>query len=381
MYKRQDEDKSEDEILAKNVPGIDLIISGHTHTQLDEPIRHGDTYIVSCGEYGRNLGTISMTQKDDGRWDVDTYELIPVTDEIKADAATQERIDKLMETVDTNYLSHFGYTKDQILAENDIEFSFEDFTDKMAFELQVLCNGLIRDDLEVSIQYPTRVEASKMAKGKNLDRDDLRVVRIGALDYNMCGCMHVPSLRYLQMLYISGYEKTAKGYKIKYLVGDQLLDCVSRRYKVLDEASRSLAVSHLYVNTGVNRLINETRQLNRDIVVWKQKYYEMFGKELGQSEEDIIIHFFDDIDVKSEADVAKYVTENYKKAVIFVAKTYDNVHVVVASHKDMDFDSAKVFKEIADAYHLKGGGSARLSQGGGMYSEEIIKFVKTHRFS
>ena len=62
----------------------------------------------------------------------------------------------------------------------------------MAFELQVLCNGLIRDDLEVSIQYPTRVEASKMAKGKNLDRDDLRVVRIGALDYNMCGCMHVP---------------------------------------------------------------------------------------------------------------------------------------------------------------------------------------------
>ena len=47
----------------------------------------------------------------------------------------------------------------------------------------------------------------------------------------------------------------------------------------------------------------------------------------------------------------------------------------------MDFDSAKVFKEIADAYHLKGGGSARLSQGGGMYSEEIIKFVKTHRFS
>lgn len=37
-----------------------------------------------------------------------------------------------------------------------------------------------------------------------------------------------------------------------------------------------------------------------------------------------------------------------------MAKTYDNVHVVVASHKDMDFDSAKVFKEIADAYHLKG---------------------------
>lgn len=119
----EDEDKSEDEILAKNVPDIDLIISGHTHTQLDEPIQHGDTYIVSCGEYGRNLGSISMTQKSDGRWNMDTYELIPVTDKIKGDSATQERIDELMETVDTNYLSHFGYTREQVLAENDIEFS------------------------------------------------------------------------------------------------------------------------------------------------------------------------------------------------------------------------------------------------------------------
>ena len=47
----KDEDKSEDEILAKSVPELDLIISGHTHTKLDETIQHGDTYIVSASEY------------------------------------------------------------------------------------------------------------------------------------------------------------------------------------------------------------------------------------------------------------------------------------------------------------------------------------------
>lgn len=119
----EDEDSSEDEILAKNVPDIDLIISGHTHTTLEEPIRHGDTYIVSCGEYGKNLGSLSMTQKKNKRWKMDTYKLMPVTDEVESDQATQERIDELMKTVDTNYLSHFGYTKDQVLAENDIEFN------------------------------------------------------------------------------------------------------------------------------------------------------------------------------------------------------------------------------------------------------------------
>ena len=126
-----DEDKSEDEILAKEVPDIDLIISGHTHTQLDEPIQHGDTYVVSCGEYGRNLGTISMTQKENGRWDMTSYELVPVSEEVEADEATQERIDSLMDTVDTNYLVNFGYTREQVLAENDIEFnSLEEMSTK-----------------------------------------------------------------------------------------------------------------------------------------------------------------------------------------------------------------------------------------------------------
>ena len=80
----EDEKVSEDEILAKNVPDIDLIVSGHTHTQLAEPILQGDTCIVSCGEYGKNLGTLSMTQKENGRWETDTYELVPVTDEIQS---------------------------------------------------------------------------------------------------------------------------------------------------------------------------------------------------------------------------------------------------------------------------------------------------------
>lgn len=119
----ENEDESEDEILAKSVPDIDLIISGHTHTVLEKPIRHGDTYIVSCGEYGKNLGSLSMTQNKNKRWTMNSYKLIPVTDEVEADQATQQRIDQLMATVDTNYLSKFGYTRTQILAKNDIEFN------------------------------------------------------------------------------------------------------------------------------------------------------------------------------------------------------------------------------------------------------------------
>lgn len=118
-----DQQKSEDEILAKKVPEIDLIISGHTHTTLEEPIRHGDTYIVSCGEYGKNLGTLSMRQQSDGRWEMTSYALLPITPAIDADLPTQERIDGFMKSVDSDYLSRFGYAQDQVLAQNDIAFA------------------------------------------------------------------------------------------------------------------------------------------------------------------------------------------------------------------------------------------------------------------
>ena len=123
----EDESKSEDEILAKKVPDLDVIVSAHTHTKLDEPIVHGDTYIVSAGEYGKYLGSLSLEQKDDGRWNMKEYKLTSIETDIAENAATQEEINSFMATVDTDYLAQFGFTREQVLAENDVAFdSLED---------------------------------------------------------------------------------------------------------------------------------------------------------------------------------------------------------------------------------------------------------------
>ena len=117
------EDKSEDEILAKEVPDLDLIVSGHTHTKLDEPIRHGNTYIVSCAEYGKYLGGLTMIQNGAGRWNIKEYTLTPVTTDIAQDAQAQQVVDSFMSLVDTKYLAQFGYTKDQVLCTNEVSFA------------------------------------------------------------------------------------------------------------------------------------------------------------------------------------------------------------------------------------------------------------------
>ena len=69
---------SEDEDLARAVPEIDLIVSGHTHTTLPEPIVVGDTYIVSAGSNCENLGSITLSWNGAGEKTLEEYRLIPI---------------------------------------------------------------------------------------------------------------------------------------------------------------------------------------------------------------------------------------------------------------------------------------------------------------
>lgn len=122
----EDPKKSEDELLAKAVPELDVIISGHTHTTLEEPIIEGNTAIVSAGEYGINVGSMHLSQNAEGRWEVEDYNLIPIRPDIEADEATQEKIDAFEANIDDTYLKQFGYTASEVLCENDYEFASVD---------------------------------------------------------------------------------------------------------------------------------------------------------------------------------------------------------------------------------------------------------------
>jgi 2',3'-cyclic-nucleotide 2'-phosphodiesterase (5'-nucleotidase family) len=50
----------EDRELAREVPGIDVIIGGHSHTALYKPVLQGDTIIVQAGSLGMYLGQLEL---------------------------------------------------------------------------------------------------------------------------------------------------------------------------------------------------------------------------------------------------------------------------------------------------------------------------------
>ena len=113
--------KGEDYELARAVEGIDLIVSGHSHTTLQEPIQVGDTYIVSAGEYGKNLGRITLDWDGSGVTLAD-YQLIPIDASVEDDPRLAAWIEQAKQEVEENYLSGFGLGFDQVLTDNPYPF-------------------------------------------------------------------------------------------------------------------------------------------------------------------------------------------------------------------------------------------------------------------
>lgn len=129
-----DPEKSEDEILAKEVEGIDLIVSGHSHTALDEPIIVGNTVVASCGQYNDNLGEVSF-KKVDGKYELAGYGLVELDDRIKDDTSTSEKIKDFKKTASKKYFGQYGYKWDQVLATSDVNFkSIDEFGEEQGEE-------------------------------------------------------------------------------------------------------------------------------------------------------------------------------------------------------------------------------------------------------
>lgn len=120
----------EDVRLAKAVPGIDVIVGGHTHTALEEAIIvNGRTPVVQTGKYGENLGELVLTL-DGGKLTVESYKLHPIDDTIVGDRAIADEIATIEKAVTEVVFASRGYRIDQPLAvaPRDLPNTFTDIT-------------------------------------------------------------------------------------------------------------------------------------------------------------------------------------------------------------------------------------------------------------
>ena len=108
-------------LLARAVPEIDVIISGHSHTTLEQPIVEGDTFIVSAGEYCKNLGVIKLHKDNDGNSVLDDYSLVSVDETVADDEGISAVVEEYKQKVNEHYLAQYGMEYDGVIAHCDFD--------------------------------------------------------------------------------------------------------------------------------------------------------------------------------------------------------------------------------------------------------------------
>lgn len=196
--------KGEDYELAKKTTGIDLIVSGHTHTTLKEAIEVNDTYIVSAGSYGKYLGVVELDYEKDGSYKLDSYELIPIDENTPEDETIAAMVERFKATVETDYLAQYGVTFDQVLVDNQIQFETVKEIKSTQHESPV-CN-LFADAYKWAIEEATgqRVDVALTAAG--VIRESLPYGPITTSDVFNAASLGVGTEGELIAIYVTGAD-------------------------------------------------------------------------------------------------------------------------------------------------------------------------------
>ena len=107
-------DRGEDLDLLAAIPELDVVIGGHTHTELAEPLLSGHRPVVQTGKYGEHLGELVLSVAD-GQVTVESYRLIPIDDQIEGDPDIQSRVEDFLQQSGEVVFASRGYQTTQPL--------------------------------------------------------------------------------------------------------------------------------------------------------------------------------------------------------------------------------------------------------------------------
>ncbi|RYH10582.1 thiosulfohydrolase SoxB [Tropicimonas sp. IMCC6043] len=154
-----------DHKMASRVSGIDVILSGHTHDALPEPVLVNDTIIIASGSNGKFVSRVDLDVRD-GRMMGFKHKLIPIfSDVIEPDAEMTQLIDEQRAPYLDQLTEVIGQTADDQLLYRRGNFNgtWDD----------LICDALIEErDADIAMSPGVRWGPS-ILPGQDITREDI----------------------------------------------------------------------------------------------------------------------------------------------------------------------------------------------------------------
>ena len=152
-----------DKKMAGRVSGIDVILSGHTHDALPEPVLVNETIIVASGSNGKFVSRVDLDVRD-GRMMGFKHKLIPIfSDVITPDAQVAALIDEQRAPYINELTEVIGQSESLLYRRGNFNGSWDD----------LICQALIEErEADISMSPGVRWGPS-ILPGQDITREDI----------------------------------------------------------------------------------------------------------------------------------------------------------------------------------------------------------------
>lgn len=152
-----------DKQMAARVEGIDVILSGHTHDAVPEPVLVGETIIVASGSNGKFVSRVDLDVRD-GRMMGFRHKLIPIfADVIEPDREMTALIDAQRAPYEDAMAEVIGQTDSTLYRRGNFNGTWDD----------VICDALLSErDAEIAMSPGVRWGPS-LIPGQDITREDI----------------------------------------------------------------------------------------------------------------------------------------------------------------------------------------------------------------
>ncbi|SFK16286.1 thiosulfohydrolase SoxB [Pseudovibrio ascidiaceicola] len=152
-----------DRKVAQQVSGIDVILSGHTHDAVPEPVKVGETMIIASGSNGKFVSRLDLDVDKNGIKDF-TYKLIPVfADVIAPDPEMAALIEKERAPFKEELEEVIGTTDSLLYRRGNFNGTWDD----------LICQALIEErEADIALSPGFRWGPS-LLPGDNITREDI----------------------------------------------------------------------------------------------------------------------------------------------------------------------------------------------------------------
>lgn len=152
-----------DKKMASVVPGIDVILSGHTHDALPEPYVVGETIVIASGSNGKFVSRVDLDIRDARMMGYRT-KLIPIfSDVIEPDKEVSALIDQQRAPYQAELSEVIGQTDSLLYRRGNFNGTWDD----------LICDALLSErDAEIALSPGVRWGPS-MLPGQDITREDI----------------------------------------------------------------------------------------------------------------------------------------------------------------------------------------------------------------